>query len=239
NGHKDPDYMAECMERDKITTVRFVPSMLQVFLEAEGVERCTSLKRVICSGEALSAAVQKRFFERLAHVELINHYGPTEAAVEVTHWRCHAEDISLPIGHPAPNTQLHILDNCLHPVPAGIPGELFIAGAQVARGYLDRPGLTAEKFIPNPFSSALGERMYRTGDLVRRRRDGAIEFLGRLDYQVKLRGFRIELGEIESALAEHPSVLEAVATAREKQNGEKYLIAHFSSKEGHAVPAAG
>jgi amino acid adenylation domain-containing protein len=239
NGHKDPDYMAECMERDKITTVRFVPSMLQVFLEAEGVERCTSLKRVICSGEALSAAVQKRFFERLAHVELINHYGPTEAAVEVTHWRCHAEDISLPIGHPAPNTQLHILDNCLQPVPAGIPGELFIAGAQVARGYLDRPGLTAEKFIPNPFSSALGERMYRTGDLVRRRRDGAIEFLGRLDYQVKLRGFRIELGEIESALAEHPSVLEAVATAREKQNGEKYLIAHFSSKEGHAVPAAG
>ena len=239
HGHKDPDYMVEAIERNRITTVRFVPSMLQVFLEAEGVERCTSLKRVICSGEALPAAVQKRFFERMVHVELINHYGPTEAAVEVTYWRCQAEDISVPIGYPAPNTQLHILDNCLQLVPAEIPGELFIAGTQVARGYLDRPDLTAEKFIPNPFSSVMGQRMYRTGDLVRWRRDGAIEFLGRLDYQVKLRGFRIELGEIESALAEHPAVLETVATTREKENGEKYLIAYFSSKEKHAAPAAG
>jgi non-ribosomal peptide synthetase component F len=190
--------MVMLIERHKITTVRFVPSMLQVFLEAEGVERCASLKRVICSGEALPAATQKRFFGRLPHVELINHYGPTEAAVEVTHWRGRVEDVSVPIGHPTANTQLYVLDEYLQVVPVGVPGELFIAGAQVARGYLNRPSLTAEKFIPNPFSSTPGERMYRTGDLVWRRTDSAIEFRGRLDHQVKLRGFRIELGEIES-----------------------------------------
>jgi amino acid adenylation domain-containing protein len=235
-GHKDPDYMVELIARHQITTVRFVPSMLQVFLETQGVERCTSLKRVICSGEALPAAVQKRFFERLPHVELINHYGPTEAAVEVTQWRCRAVDASIPIGYPAANTQLHILDQYLQVMPAGAAGELFIAGAQVARGYLNRPALTAEKFIPNPFSARPGERMYRTGDLTYRRQDGAIEFRGRLDYQVKLRGFRIELGEIESALAELPVVIEAVVIARDKENGEKYLVAYFSAKDERTAP---
>ena len=148
HGHKDPDYMVEAIERNRITTVRFVPSMLQVFLEAEGVERCTSLKRVICSGEALPAAVQKRFFERMVHVELINHYGPTEAAVEVTYWRCQAEDISVPIGYPAPNTQLHILDNCLQLVPAEIPGELFYRGNSGGPGVSRPPGSDGRKVHP-------------------------------------------------------------------------------------------
>jgi amino acid adenylation domain-containing protein len=237
-GHKDPDYMVDLIERHGITTLRFVPSMLQVFLEAGEVERCASLKRVICSGELLPVAAQKRFFERLPHAELLNHYGPTETAVEMTHWRCRAEDSSIPIGHPGANTRLYILDERLQPVPVGVPGELFIAGTQVARGYLNRPSLTAEKFMPDPFNSAPGERMYRSGDLARWRNDGTVEFLGRLDYQVKLRGFRIELGEIESALAEHPAVLEAVVITREKENAEKYLAAYFTSKDGHAAPAA-
>ena len=235
-GHKDPEYMVKLIQRHKITTLRFVPSMLQVFLEAEGVEECASIKRVFASGEALPLAVQKRFLERLPHAELLNHYGPTEAAVEVTQWRCRAEENPIPIGYPGANSRLYVLDERLQPVPMGVPGELFIAGEQVARGYLNRAALTAEKFIPNPFCSVAGERMYSTGDLARLRSDGPIEFLGRLDSQVKLRGFRIELGEIESALVQHPAVLEAVVVLQEKEDGEQYLAAYFTGKDRQAAP---
>jgi len=226
-GHKDPNYLIDVIRRQQITTMHFVPSMLRMFLEAEGVEQCTSLRRVICSGEALPVDVQKRFFERL-NAELHNLYGPTEASVDVTYWRCLRSDTrnTVPIGKPIWNTQIYILDKHLRPVPIGIPGELHIGGVGLARGYLNRPQLTAEKFIPDPFCAEPGARLYKTGDLARFLPDGNVEYLGRMDYQVKIRGFRIELGEIESVLEQHPAVGQAVVMAREDQPGDKRLAAY-------------
>jgi len=227
-GHKDSDYLVEVIQREMITTLHFVPSMLQVFLEASGLEACTSLKRVICSGEALPFEVQKRFFARLG-TELHNLYGPTEAAVDVTYWQCqpdHTEPV-VPIGRPIANVQIYLLDPNLQPVPLGIPGELHIGGVALARGYLNRPELTAEKFIPNPFSGEPGARLYKTGDLARHRADGNIEFLGRIDDQVKIRGFRIELGEIEAVLHEHPGVRDARVIVREDVPGDRRLAAYI------------
>ncbi len=214
-GHQDPAYLVKTIERERITTLHFVPSMLRVFLDAPGVERCTGLSRVICSGEALSVDLVRRFREILPGVELHNLYGPTEAAVDVTAWPCGEEGISVPIGRPIANTAIHLVDPALRLVPVGIPGELYIGGVQPARGYHGRPELTAETFIPDPFGRIgdMGSRMYRTGDLARWRPDGAIEYLGRIDHQVKIRGVRIEMGEIEAALAEHPEVSAAVVVA--------------------------
>ncbi|HET7504168.1 MAG TPA: AMP-binding protein, partial [Kofleriaceae bacterium] len=219
-----------------ITTLHFVPSMLQVFLLEDGVEACTSLRRVICSGEALSRELQERFFARSA-AELHNLYGPTEAAVDVTAWACRrdGDPRPVPIGSPIANTQMYVLDRLLQPVPAGVAGELCIAGRNLARGYLDRPELTGERFVANPFDPAPGARLYRTGDLARHREDGAIDYLGRLDHQVKLRGFRIELGEIEQVLSQHPGVREAIVTARQHA-GDTRLVAYLS---GDAEPTAG
>src|SRR6185436_8949361 len=182
-----------------------------VFVEEPGVERCSSLRRVMASGEALPADLAKRFFARLpAGVELHNLYGPTEAAVDVTYHACRPGEERVPIGRPVANTRIRLLDGEGNPVPVGVAGELFIAGVQVGRGYLHRPDLTAERFVPD----GGGARMYRTGDLARYLPDGEIEYLGRLDHQVKIRGFRIELGEVEAALARHPEVREAVVLAR-------------------------
>src|SRR5207248_11155961 len=215
----------------QISTLHFVPSMLQVFLTEPGLERCTSLKRVICSGEALPFELQERFFSRL-DVELHNLYGPTEAAIDVTSWRCKREsqDRMVPIGRPIANTQIYILDRFMHPVPIGVPGEMYIGGIGVARGYYNRPELTAEKFIPDPFGKEAGARLFKTGDLARYRPDGAIEFLGRIDYQVKIRGFRIELGEIEIVLGQHPGIKEVVVVAREDIPSEKRLVAYLVSE---------
>jgi len=226
-GHKDPNYLVELIQRQQITTMHFVPSMLRMFLEAEGVEKCTSLRRVICSGEALPVDVENRFFERL-NAELHNLYGPTEASVDVTYWQCLRNDTrnTVPIGKPIWNTQIYILDKHLRPVPIGVPGELHIGGVGLARGYLNRPLLTAEKFIPNPFRGEAGARLYKTGDLARFLPDGNVEYLGRMDFQVKIRGFRIELGEIESVLEQHPAVGQAVVMAREDQPGDKRLAAY-------------
>ncbi len=208
-GHQDPAYLVETIVREGITTLHFVPSMLRVFLDAPGAERCTGLKRVICSGEALPADLTRRFAEILPGVELHNLYGPTEAAVDVTAWHCRDEPHAVPIGRPIANTAIHIVDPAFRAVPVGVPGELLIGGVQPARGYHRRPELTAEKFIPDES----GSRLYRTGDLARWRPDGAIEYLGRIDFQVKIRGIRIELGEIEVALADHPAVRAAVVLA--------------------------
>jgi amino acid adenylation domain-containing protein len=199
-GHRDSDYLVKLIIEQEITTLHFVPSMLQIFLEEEGVENCRCLRRVICSGEALPYDLQERFFERLDVVELHNLYGPTEAAVDVTYWPCERKsDLHLvPIGFPVANTQMHVLDAQLQPVPIGVSGELHIGGVQVARGYLNRPNLTDEKFISDPFSSELDARLYKTGDLARYLPNGAIEYIGRTDFQVKIRGLRIELGEIET-----------------------------------------
>ncbi|HEX4494362.1 MAG TPA: non-ribosomal peptide synthase/polyketide synthase [Thermoanaerobaculia bacterium] len=212
-GHQDPAYLVAEIARQGITTLHFVPSMLQVFLGARGVGECGSLRRVLCSGEALPADLVARFHAVL-DVPLHNLYGPTEAAVDVSWWPCERGDErgSVPIGRPVANTSLHILDREGGAVPIGVAGELIIGGVQVGRGYLGRPDLTAERFVPDVFGQP-GARAYRTGDLARFLPDGPIEFLGRLDHQVKIRGFRIELGEIESALAAQEGVREAVVVA--------------------------
>lgn len=231
-GHKDSSYLIDGIRKYQITTIHFVPSMLQIFLEDPEVESCDSLKRVICSGEALPYELQQRFFER-QKAELHNLYGPTEAAVDVTFWECR-QDSSLrivPIGRPVANTQMYILDNYLQPVPIGVPGELHIGGVQVARGYVNRPELTAEKFIADPFSEGPQARLYKTGDLCRFLPDGNIEYLGRNDFQVKIRGFRIEIGEIESVLLEHSDIRETVVMAREDTPGHKRLVAYLVAKE--------
>jgi len=242
NGHKDPSYLVDLIQKQNITTLHFVPSMLAIFLEAQGVERCRSIRQVFASGEALSYELQQKFFQRLgsdlseAHQpesggdgpRLHNLYGPTEAAVDVTYWNCDPSSSRqvVPIGRPVANTQIYILDRFLQPVPIGVAGELHIGGVQLARGYLNRPDLTAEKFIPDPFDDGKDARLYKTGDLARYMVDGTIEYLGRMDHQVKLRGFRIELGEIEAALQQHESVQQCLVMAREDQPGQPRLVAY-------------
>jgi len=237
-GHRDSNYLVKLIQGEEITTIHFVPSMLEIFLEEKGVEQCRSLKRVICSGEALPYELQERFFAKL-EAELHNLYGPTEAAVDVTYWACRrgSDQRIVPIGHPVANTQMYILDSYLQPVPIGVPGELYIGGIQVGRGYLNRPELTAEKFIPDPFSSSPGARLYRTGDLARFLPAGEIEYLGRLDHQVKIRGLRIELGEIETVLSEHKAVNQALIAIRENALNDKTLVAYLVPKTGCEVTA--
>lgn len=236
-GHKDPAYLVRLIRDEGITTLHFVPSMLRVFLETEGLGECVSMRRVICSGEALPHELQERFFG-LLDAELHNLYGPTEAAVDVTYWACQRSSARkvVPIGRPVANTQIYILDCNMQPVPIGVPGEIYIGGVQVGRGYWRRPDLTDERFVRNPFGS--GGRLYRTGDLARWLPEGAIEYIGRIDYQVKLHGFRIELGEIESVLAQDPSVKQAVVTAREDAPGDQRLVAYISARNGEAPSIA-
>ncbi|MDZ4151835.1 non-ribosomal peptide synthetase, partial [Methylicorpusculum sp.] len=232
--HKDPERLLELIERHGITTLHFVPSMLGAFLNAADFDRCGSLRRVICSGEALTADLQKRFYQR-ADAGLFNLYGPTEASIDVTVWDCRRDqpETPVPIGRPIANTQVYLLDSRLNPVPAGVAGELYIGGVQLARGYLNQPGLSAERFVPNPFAET-GERLYRTGDLACYRRDGVIDYLGRIDHQVKMRGFRIELGEIEAVLLQNPAVSEAAVVVREDGPGDKYLAAYWVSNPASA-----
>jgi amino acid adenylation domain-containing protein len=228
-GHRDPLYLQEVIEREGVTTLHFVPSMLQQFVEAVEAGRCASLRNVVCSGEALPPALVARFYDRFAGpVVLTNLYGPTEAAVDVSWWACAREDAAgvVPIGRPVWNTALYVLDASLKPVPVGVPGELYIGGVQVARGYQGRAAMTAERFVPDPFSVQGGARLYRTGDRARWRTDGAIEYLGRLDFQVKVRGFRIELGEIEAVLRGHESVTDCAVVAREDDSGDRRLVAY-------------
>lgn len=234
--HRDAAGLVKLIQSSQITTLHFVPSMLQIFLEEAGVSDCTSIRQVICSGEALPASLVNQFGTRLA-ARLHNLYGPTEAAVDVSYWACPAEGPvkTVPIGRPVWNTQLYVLDRDLSAVPVGVPGELYLGGVQLARGYLKRPDMTAEKFVPDPFSRQPGARMYKTGDLVRFLPDGNgnIEYLGRLDHQVKIRGFRIELGEIESALREHPAIKDVVVIAS-GDTPEKRLIAYVVSIDAQA-----
>ncbi len=247
-GHLDSAYLVRLIAEARITTLHFVPSMLQVFLEEPGIEDLSALRRVICSGEALPYELQERFFSRVAvssgGTELHNLYGPTEAAVDVTYWSCRraSAERRVPIGWPIANVGIHLLDRNLRPVPTGVPGELHIGGVALARGYRDRPALTAETFIPDPTtgggrsgprgSAAAGARLYKTGDLARHLVDGSVEYLGRLDHQVKLRGFRIELGEIEAHLETHPAIARAVVTA---QDG---LLLAYAGLAAGAAPSA-
>jgi amino acid adenylation domain-containing protein len=224
--HGDSEYLIDLIARERVTTLHFVPSMLSQFLEDQGVQKCVSVRQVICSGEALPASVVERFF-RCMKAELHNLYGPTEASVDVTYWKCRQGegDRAVPIGHPIANTQIYVLDESLNPVPVGVQGDLYIGGTGVGRGYQNRPELTAEKFIPDNFGTQAGQRFYKTGDLALFRADGSVEFLGRSDFQVKLRGFRIECGEIEAALLELPQVQQAAVIARQR-NGDLSLLAY-------------
>ena len=244
-GHKDPAYLVETITKERITTIHFVPSMLQATLDHPSLPECTSLARVICSGEALPAEFRDRFFAKLPNSQLHNLYGPTEAAVDVTYWECRKEDTSpvVPIGKPIANTQIYILDVHGEPAPIGVPGELYIGGTNVGRGYLNRPQLDAERFVRDPFSSKPGARMYRTGDRARWSSTGDIEFMGRLDTQVKLRGLRIELGEIEHALRKHTLVTDAAvlvrsvhdASGEERKQLAAYVVPTQDTRESGAT----
>ncbi|MFE2451816.1 amino acid adenylation domain-containing protein [[Kitasatospora] papulosa] len=230
-GHRDPAYLAELIQRESVTVTHFVPSMLQAFLREPGAAGCTGLRQIICSGEALAAETRRELFDTLGSCELHNLYGPTEAAVDVTSWQCHRGDegSTVPIGRPLANVSAYVLDGGLRPVPPGVVGELYLGGAQLARGYTGRPALTAERFVACPF--AAGERMYRTGDLARWTPGGDLEYVGRADAQVKIRGFRVEPGEIEAVLAGHPAVAQAAVVLREDRPGDQRLVAY-------AVPRA-
>ncbi|HEX5835671.1 MAG TPA: amino acid adenylation domain-containing protein, partial [Pyrinomonadaceae bacterium] len=237
-GHQEPAYLARLIEQQSITVLHFVPSMLQQFIEEPLIESlCRGLRQVVCSGEALSLALQTRFFERLPQVELANLYGPTEAAVDVTSWKCEraTERRTVPIGKPIANTQMYVVNEQMQPAPIGVAGEILIGGVGLARGYLDRPALTADRFIPNSFSTEPGQRLYRTGDLGRFAEDGAIEYLGRLDNQVKIRGNRIELGEIENVLLQHPAVQEAAVLLDDDAVTGKRLTAYVVPDQQRAA----
>ncbi len=238
DGHRDSYYLASLIDQARITTVHFVPSMLQAFLA--DAPSCASLRRVICSGEALPAELTRRFQSIMPKVELHNLYGPTECAVDVTAWACppaHAGAL-VPIGRPIANTALYVLDPHGQPAPVGVAGELHIGGVQVGRGYLNQAALSAEKFIRDPFSADPAARLYKTGDLARWLGDGNLDYLGRIDFQVKLRGFRIELGEIEHALASHPRVREAVVLARDDVAGAARLVAYVVGMAAADAPEA-
>jgi amino acid adenylation domain-containing protein len=226
-GHKDSAYLVSLIQEQQITTVHFGPAMLSVVLDEPALEQCSSLRQVLCGGEALSYELQERFFARLP-VALSNRYGPTEATINATSWHCQRDSKRhvVPIGFPIANTRIYLLDPYGQPVPIGVAGEMYIGGTPVSRGYLNHPHLTAERFVPDSFSSEGGARLYRTGDVARYLPDGAIEFLGRVDQQVKIRGFRIEPGEIEAVLRQHPLVREAVVIAREDTPGDKRLVAY-------------
>ncbi|KSU86850.1 MULTISPECIES: non-ribosomal peptide synthetase [Priestia] len=231
-GHKDSIYLTEIIRKEQITVVHFVPSMLQLFLDFNGSQSCNSLRLVFCSGEALPFNLQQKFFE-LLNAELHNLYGPTEASVDVTYWKCvkNYERNIVPIGKPISNIKLYILDENLRPVPIGVPGELYISGIGLAKGYLNRSELNKERFIKNPYQSGSYSRLYKTGDLARYLEDGNIEYLGRLDFQVKIRGLRIELGEIEAMLCRHKDIKECLVSATKDKTGDDQLVAYLVTKE--------
>jgi amino acid adenylation domain-containing protein/FkbM family methyltransferase len=227
-GHRDSRYLLDAVARHGVTVLQLVPSQLAAFVDQEGVaEGCRSLRRMFCGGEALPGAVAERLL-RGTGAALCNLYGPTEAAIDASFHSCPpAEPLPdvVPIGRPLANVRIYLVDRLLRAVPRLLPGEILIGGAGLARGYLGRPELTAERFVPDPWGPP-GSRLYRTGDLGRLAPAGAIEFLGRIDSQVKLRGVRIELGEIEARLREHPAVRDAVVVVREERAGGPRLIAY-------------
>ena len=234
-GHQDSAYLVEAVIQHEITVLQLVPTMLRAMLTEKDISRCRTLMRVFCGGEALSYDLQQRFYELLEGV-LCNLYGPTETAVDALYWECEADERVVPIGRPITNMQAYLLDAQLQPVPVGVAAELYLGGEGLGRGYFNRADLTAERFLPNPFSNVPGARLYRTGDVCRHLSDGAIEYLGRSDHQVKLRGFRIELGEIEAVLNQHESVQTCIVLVREDSPGEPQLVAYVVAANESASP---
>ncbi|WP_426094737.1 amino acid adenylation domain-containing protein [Flavobacterium sp. DSR2-3-3] len=234
DGQKSPKEIIDHIKKYKVSVLHFVPSMLNLFLDyleenKNEIQNLKSLKTVFASGEALTVDQNRSFFIQLPNVSLVNLYGPTEATIDVSYFNCSENLLSVPIGKPIENIQLFVLNNDLQPLPVGIVGRLYISGVGLARGYVNQPELTTEKFVNNPFIE--GERMYDTGDLAYWRADGNIEYMGRIDHQVKVRGFRIELGEIETALLQYTSDLKQTVVAVKEVNGEKVLVAYYVSTQ--------
>ncbi|HRL28618.1 MAG TPA: amino acid adenylation domain-containing protein, partial [Alcaligenes sp.] len=235
--HRDPQRLLALIREHGITTIHFVPSMLQAFMAGDVVEDCRSLKRIICIGEALAAEVQNDVLARLPWADLYNIYGPTEAAIDITSWQCQPDAVGVvPIGRPIADSTCYVLDRALNMIPQGTAGELYLGGLPLARAYENRPDLSAERFVADPFGAG-GGRLYRTGDLVRWNAQGQLEYLGRLDHQVKVRGFRIELGEVESQLLALDGVREAVVVAHPGKMGA-VLLAYVSAKSGVQLDVA-
>ncbi len=228
--HGDPIYLAELIRRHEITVIHFVPAMLAMFNELLGpqVGNLTSLRLVVTGGEALTPPVARQLVERLPGTRLQNQYGPAETSITVTIYQVQRDDRVIPIGHPTQGVSAYVLDENLNEVPVGVPGELYIGGVQLARGYAARSDLTAERFVANPYGAA-GTRLYRTGDRARWDRNGRLEYLGRTDFQVKLRGQRLELGEVETAVAAAPGVVHAAAAVVESAGGQQLV--------GYVAPA--
>ncbi|MBB4639458.1 amino acid adenylation domain-containing protein, partial [Longimicrobium terrae] len=228
-GERDPRYLARTVRDRGITVLQLVPSLLRVLLDEPELAECTALRHLFCGGEPLPGELVRRAAQVLPGVHITNLYGPAECAIDATMHPCTERDggrAVVSIGRPVSNTRTYVLDGALRPVPVGVPGELFIGGVQVGRGYLGRAALTAEKFVPDPFGVEPGARLYRTGDRVRWTARAELEFLGRTDFQVKIRGMRIELGEIEAALRDHDAVRDAIVLARADAPGEKRLVAY-------------
>ncbi|HEX2189334.1 MAG TPA: amino acid adenylation domain-containing protein, partial [Longimicrobiaceae bacterium] len=237
---RDPAELLRVLERERVSVLQLVPSLLHPLLEQPRVaESCRTLRLLFCGGEALPAEAAARA-RAATGAEVVNLYGPTEATIYATsHVFAGERGATVPIGRATSGARTHVLDAEGAPVPAGAPGELHLGGAQVARGYLGRPELTAEKFVPDPFSDEPGARLYRTGDSARELESGALEYLGRIDHQVKVRGFRVEPGEVEAALREQPGVREAVVLAREDRSGERRLVAYLLPESGSPEPGEG
>lgn len=226
--HKNPEGLRDTIKKYNVNLIHFVPSMLNAFMQTQGIKDCVSLKKIFCSGEVLPASLVHKVHAQL-DVALYNLYGPTEASLEVTSWLCSRDKsiTDIPIGHAVANTKLYILDKHTNQIPIGIPGELYIGGIQVAHGYLNKKDLTQEHFIKNHFDPKPENTLYKTGDLVRYRDDGTIQYLGRLDNQIKLRGQRIELGEIETTLERITTITKAIVNVDEQEN----LIAYYTGKK--------
>jgi amino acid adenylation domain-containing protein len=235
---RDPAAIVKVMAEQSVTTVQLVPTLLQLVIAEDGLAECASLRHVFCGGEALRTSVVRQL-RSIVKAEVHNLYGPTETTIDATAWTCSGGESRevIPIGRPISNTQAYVLDSNLNPVPVGVSGELYLSGAGLARGYINSPGQTAEKFLPCPFAAEPGDRMYRSGDLARYLPNGSIEFLDRHDRQIKLHGLRIELGEIEATLRTHPAVRESVATVREDHPDDVRIVAYVV--QNNSISASG
>jgi len=227
-GHQDPAYLSQLIVEKGVTILQLVPSLLRMLLEEKPLASCQSLRRVFCGGEVLTRDLQQRFYEQLKNTQLYNLYGPTEATIDTTYCLCSNQPpVFDSIGKPISNVQVYLLDPRLQPVPMGVIGEIYIGGAGIARGYINRPDLTSQSFIPNPFNHVNSSRLYKTGDLARYLPDGSLQFIGRIDHQVKLRGFRIELAEIETQLSQYPGVKQVVVKVREDNPNQQRLVVYL------------
>jgi amino acid adenylation domain-containing protein len=236
---KDPVRLVATLAESQVTRIVLVPSLLRVILEAftDLGNRLPRLKYWVSSGEALPLDLQHRFHEVMPAARLLNLYGSSEVSADVTYYETSALDPVAEgglIGRPIANTQIYILNRELKPVPLGVPGDLYVGGLNLARGYLHKPDLTAEKFVPDSYCGEVGARLYHTGDIARYLSEGIIEYLGRSDHQVKIRGFRVELGDVEAALREHGAIRQAVVEAREDEQGNRRLVAYYVCSNGQA-----